>query len=178
MLNILPKQQKDALKKEYVLRRYVVWAGLVLSALIISLVLLVPSYLLSRVRLTDARVKLEQTKAALDSKSFPIDVATELSAATRNAQDLRPFVKQTSPHDLIKIFETKPNTIKLTEIHFGNRPPAQATIFLKGIAANRESLTNFGRLMEARTEFSKVDLPVSNFAREKDIVFSMTIEVK
>ena len=78
-----------------------------------------------------------------------------------------------------KNFESKPPNIRIKNIVFDNeRDPEPATITLIGIATDRESLRSFGRLMEARTEFSTVDLPVSNFAKEKDIEFSMLVTIK
>jgi hypothetical protein len=44
MLNLLPQEQKAILKKEYSNRRLIVWLGLVICVLVISLILLAPSF--------------------------------------------------------------------------------------------------------------------------------------
>lgn len=178
MLNLLPQEQKVILKKEYANRRLIVWLGLVICVLTISLVLLAPSYFLTRIKAEEVRTQLESAKQSLDAEMPPAEIVAELEAAVRHADALKPLVKPQSLHELLQIFESKPNTIRITALSFRGGSNGKSIIELKGKAADRESLTGFGRALEGRTEFEMVDLPVSNFVKEKDIEFSMVVTLK
>lgn len=179
MLNLIPFEQKKRLEKEYKNRKFIMWSTHVVVVLAVSIILLVPSYFLSRTKAGEVKNELDHVRRVLDTELQPSEVTQELIEASRNAQDLKPLVQKNSIYSLIKIFESKPANIRIKNIVFDNeRDPEPATITLTGIATDRESLRSFGRLMEARTEFSTVDLPVSNFAKEKDIEFSMLVTIK
>lgn len=181
MLNILPQQQKNINQKEYTARRVAVGLGLVFAVSVISLALLAPSYFLVRVKAEVVRKELESTKKILDAKLPPKEIMSELTAAIRHAEALKPLREPVSISELIKIFEAKPSSIKITNIGYKEKEDdasSRATLTLLGKAPDRESLTAFGRVLESRVEFEAVDLPVSNFVKEHDIDFSMTITLK
>lgn len=178
MFNLIPSEQKGTLEKEYKLRRLVVWAFIVIITLVVSLILLTPSYILSRTRVAEVKDQLDESKRILDTELQPSELTEQLTEAARNARDLQPFGQKNSAYTLLKILEVKPTHIKITSISFENKDPNLASISLAGTALDRESLKSFGRLMENREEFSAVDLPVSNFAKEKDIAFTMRLMIK
>jgi|CXWK01.1.fsa_nt_gi hypothetical protein len=179
MLNLLSKEQKEVLHKEYTNRVIVVWLGATLAAFVISLILLAPSYILTRIRASEALVELEGTKQTLDEKLPPGDVVTVVEDAVRSADALRPLVKPKSVFDLVSIFESKPKSITLSKISYQEQTDElPAKMIVQGRAADRESLTTFGKTLEGRVEFESVDIPVSNFVRETDIYFSMTAILK
>ena len=178
MLNLLPQKQKVQLKKEYFLRRVIVGLELLLVVLVISLILLTPSYFLTRIRAEEASVELESVRRQLDSRLPPAEMVREISNGVRDAGALRPLANQRSAYELIRIFESRPITIKISEIEFSAPAAGQAQILVKGVAADRESLTAFGRTLEGRAEFQTVNVPVSNFVKEKNIDFLMTITLK
>ncbi len=184
MFNLLPHIHKEFIRKEYSMRRMIVWLTLVFVVLLISLVLLMPSYLLSRVRAGEAADELAHTKSLLEGALMPAEVTKEIAVAIGHAQELRPFKEGNSAYDIIKIFEIKPATIKLTSVSYSlpadvpDFAPAQPKIILKGIAPSRDSLTSFGKLIENREEFASVEIPVSSFVKETNIDFSMTVTLK
>lgn len=178
MLNLLPQQEKNTLKKEYSSRRIIVWLGAVCAVLLVSLVLLIPSYFLTKMRASTTETELAQAKSSLDAQMPSKEIVDQLQAAVRHAEILKPLTKPMSVYDLMKIFESKPREIKITSISFLQNDTGRPTISLGGRAVDRESLTSFARTLEARVEFATVDLPVSNFVKEKNIDFSMTITLK
>lgn len=178
MINVLPEQQKEIVSREYRLRRAIVVSGLVIFALLVSLVLLFPSYFLTNMQAEEAAVQLDQVKTALNSQLPSGEVVNDLISAVRHAQDLRPFSETISVYKLLKIFESKPESVKINRISFVNKSETGPEITLGGIAQDRESLIAFGRVLEGRVEFESVNIPVSNFVRESNIEFHMTIGVK
>ncbi len=178
MLNLLSQEQKAILKKDYSLRRTIVWLEAIIVAMLISLVLLTPSYFLTKIRAEQAKVDLENNKRILDAKLPPAEMVAEIQAAVRVTQDLRPLVERRSVYDLVKIFESHPPQIKILKISFLEQTDGISRFIVDGRANDRESLTAFGRALEGRVEFATVDLPVSNFVKESNINFSMTITLK
>jgi hypothetical protein len=183
MLNLLPQQNKAEIQKEYTLRKIVMTLVLLFVVLVASLLLLAPSYLLSKIREREATDQLTYTKDLLEQKFESENITKEMASAISYAQALRPFKKGTSPYEIIRIFENKPSSIKITQISYtaamiAGDSPMPASISLEGKAENRESLTAFGKLIEGRSEFSAVNIPVSNFVKERDITFSMTVTLK
>lgn len=178
MLNLLPQQQKILLQKEYFRRRMIVLLGSIALALVISLVLLSPLYFLTRSRAEETKRELESAKRALDAELPPKEIMAELQTAVHNAEALKPLTKSLSVYELVKIFEARPKTIRIEGISFLEQAEGRPTITVNGRAENRDSLTAFGRVLESRVEFATVNLPVSNFVKEKDINFSMTITLK
>jgi hypothetical protein len=181
MLNLTTSEQKNTLRKEYATRQVVVWLGMFVVVLAISIVLLSPSYFLARIRAEAAKVELETAKRTLDAKLPPAEMVSEIQAAVRTAQDLRPLTAPRSVYELIKIFESNPQEIKINSIAFVEKTPdglRPAVVTVEGWALDRESLTLFGRTLENRVEFASVDLPVSNFVKERNIDFVMTITLK
>lgn len=183
-MNLLPEQEKKIIQKEYALRRVVVWCGLVVGVLTISLILLVPSYVLSRLKASDVQSELDTSKRTLESQLLPADVTKAVASAAHDADALKPFADPLSAYNIIRIFETKPASIRIYQINFSNLGTDQAGAALKpslevyGKAVDRESLTSFGKSLEQRSEFASVDIPVSNFVRETNIDFTMTITLK
>lgn len=178
MLNLLPSQQKIAIQKEYSARRYIVAFGFVISVLAISLALLSPSYFSTRTRAKIAGDELKFVKQAIDAELPSAELVSELSAAVKHAEALKPLAKPVSVYELVRIFEGKPKTIKISDISFSDQTGDRPVFTLRGMAQDRESLTAFGRTLESRVEFESVDLPISNFVKERDIDFSMTIALK
>lgn len=153
--------------------------ALVIFALVISLILLVPSYFSFYVRSGQAKVELEKSTRALDTDLQSEELTAELNAAIRHVADLKPLVEPVSVYDLVRIFESKPSSIRITEISFdGALAETPAKISIRGEATDRDSLKAFGRSLEGREEFSEVDLPVSNFVKERDIDFVMSVTIK
>jgi hypothetical protein len=177
MANLLPKKEQNALKREYSLRRFDVILFLVCVVLAVSLILLFPSYILSKVRATNVSAELEIVKKATNAANPTDDLTLRLREAKEKAVTLQVFEKNLSVYDLIHTFETKSPSIKLKDISY-TRGIDDVLITIQGRAGDRESLTTFQKQIKAYPNFSRVDLPISNFAKDKDIDFTMKITVK
>lgn len=160
------------------IRKIVVGLSLVLGALLISLGLLFPSYVLSQIKERHAKTELSQSKEELNSKLPSDDILEELKVTRNNINSLKPFSNKIYIYSLLRIFESKPQTIKINFVSFVKPLEGESRFVLRGVATDRESLISFAKALESRVEFSAVDLPVSNFAKETNIEFSMTVTIK
>jgi len=178
MFNLLPQKEQRAVKTEYSLRRFTIILFLLCALAIISIVLLFPSYLLSRVRESDISSRLENAKQVINKNYPKEDLPAGLILTKSKIQALNVSPKNVSVYDLFRIFEDKTAAIKVTELSFIHRTKEEAKIALKGRAMSRESLTEFEKKLRGRPDFVSIDLPISNFAKETNIDFSMNIVVK
>lgn len=177
MPNLIPKKEQGALKKEYSFRRLSVIFFLICIILAVSLVLLFPSYILSKVRATNIALDLESVKKATSAANSNDELTTSLRQAKEKAVTLQVSDKNLTVYDLIHSFENKSAAIKLKDISY-IRNADNVSLVIQGRATDREGLIEFEKQLKSNPNFLSVDLPISNFAKEKDIDFTMNIAVK
>jgi hypothetical protein len=71
----------------------------------------------------------------------------------------------------------KTNSIKINQFSFSPNSTSTETINLQGVSATRDSLVNFKKSLDESGLFKSIDLPVSNFTKDKNISFNMTLTV-
>ncbi len=73
------------------------------------------------------------------------------------------------------VLASKISGIKISQILYQNDPIAGKSISLTGAASSRAVLLLFGQTLEDNTAFKNVNLPISNFVKESDIDFYLTL---
>ncbi len=167
-----------AIRKEYSLRRLTVIFFFISLVAAVSLVLLLSSYLLSRVREKGTVLRLEASKAVVNKNTPGEDLATVILTARTNADILDVSRKNVSVYDLFRVFEDKNSAIRIDDLFYTARGKDEIKITVRGTARDRESLIEFEKKLESQKSFSSVDLPISNLAKEKDIDFTIGIVMK
>ncbi len=87
-----------------------------------------------------------------------------------------PMLAVTNIIDIIN--KNKTSRIILTSISYSKLTAEVPIIGVVGIARNRQSLVSFTQELERDEHIVSVDLPVSSFAKETDIPFSLNIKIK
>jgi hypothetical protein len=174
MINLIPPSAQQQVKKEYWLRVISVWMILIASALLIVAILNIPVYVLVRSQL-DA-FSTEFAQANLKSESFD-----ESELAVKQANGIANLLVKSdvsAPFTsvLAEIESLGGNGIVITEVMISSTEGKLDPIGIKGMAPTRLSLTTFQNDLEAHGHFKNVVLPLSNLARDKDIVFNITAE--
>lgn len=175
MLELLPNAQKKSIKKKYFLRLSVVALSFSLSAGILFLVSLLPSYFLSVVKENSVSQEFENKK-----KSASATLGEDLLVAVKNSKEiialLKPADGKFSIHDsIVKIISKKNSGVRIDGISMNYSKDGQYRISLRGISKNRELLKSFAESLKAEKEFNGVDLPISNFAKISDIDFNIIL---
>jgi hypothetical protein len=82
--------------------------------------------------------------------------------------------------DILEILGVLPSSVKIDSFLFdaGRCKDCVSKISLKGYAASRSGLINFTKDLKFGGYFNKVTSPVSNLLAEKDIDFSLVLELK
>lgn len=174
MTNLLPQPEQMAIKKEYKYRRAVVAVLMFVCAVAVSAGFLLPSLILSNIKLKTIGSEAEKARIANEQKvknsaSAVTLKETESKLALLSAAGVGGSV--VSVVDLIT--KDKSPNIRIKDISYEGGESGK--IVISGLSKDRESLTNFLHQMQAISIFKLVDLPVSNFAKDKDISFSMQI---
>lgn len=80
-------------------------------------------------------------------------------------------------HYLNIIFLNKTKTILIDDISYIDINEKNATITVNGKSATREALLTLVKNLQTSGVFLSVDLPISNYAKEKDLDFSIKLTI-
>ena len=177
---LLPEEKVKIFKKEYRSRLFIILAFFVSSAIIIGIISLFPSYILSYSRQNDSIEAVNSLKAKKEESGMNT-LIKELS----QSQDLLKKIKASqdtfSYSDFIKeIVNEKPRNVAILSLHLSKSQTATSTVDmdLQGKALTREDLLNFKNILGKNANIVKVDLPVSDLTKSKDVLFTLHIKLK
>jgi len=174
MDNLLPLEQKKQIKKEYRLRALSVFLMLLAVLEIVGSVLLMPSYFFARTKDQIVRAEYETIEpiSPEDEKLFVRLKKLQSRIATLVPQEQIDFQQAFS----IFLTHLSPS-IKISAFTVEPRDPNTYTLIIRGTAVTREALLDFSNAVKAEPSVMKFDIPVSNYAQERDIQFSATVTV-
>ncbi len=78
---------------------------------------------------------------------------------------------------LNSILGQKSKSIVINNFVYTSKDESSASIILEGISGNREALTTFVKNLQSTELFKSVDLPISNFTKDKNLNFSISITI-
>lgn len=175
MFNLIPDTVKEKILKDYKERRIGVWLFSILIVTGSTLFFLLPTFVHVFFEEKNMQADAELVKNSLQIKKAD-DVVGTIKETNEQLRALSLIKNPISPVDTIrKAVEVKNAAIHVTEIEYRESPEGAGTLLLKGIALKRESLQEFVTKLQAVSGFSEVVLPVSNFAKDKDIEFAISI---
>ena len=174
MLNLLPKDYKNKVRGEYVMRFYSVSCMLFSFLSIFFLVAMFPSYTL---------VNTKKNIAEQASKSIKGSVkAGDRDVVLPNIKDLETRLKVVAqvpgekPTDYIdKALELKGDSVSISNITYTKTADSKKQVILQGEALSRTSLINFSKRVKASDWTITTDIPLSNLANDKNIPFSINL---
>lgn len=176
MFTLLPDSEKKSILKEYKNRRAIIICVFIFLSSIMASVSLFPSYLLSAIKTKEIRNQLnELRKSAILQEA---KILNETLVNTNKKLDLlRVGTSTVYVKDIIDGVQKSKSgqAIRISGVLY-RRDSAknQLSLSITGVARDRESLSFF--VKELEKNFEQVNLPVSNFAREKNAQF--TIEIR
>ncbi|MEK7179850.1 MAG: hypothetical protein AAB706_00055 [Patescibacteria group bacterium] len=175
MFNLLPNEEKKDIYTTYSIRRAILGLLFLFLAGIVMCVSLIPSFVLTKAKESEILQQIEFLNTSLALKNVNV-LNQAIITARDDVKVLKDFAsKSTSVFDLFnKILEKKSANIRLTGILFG-AVSDKRQIVLNGIAKDREALLEFAQSIGREKAFSDISLPVSNFAKNKDIEFSFSV---
>ena len=177
MLNLLQKDQKKKIAREYRFRFLITALYISFVGEIIALILLVPPFLIAH---TKSEI-LSSQSASLQVQNLTIETNNLTTEVQKTNTYINAFNSSTTPTGVVaainNIVATHDSSVRLNglvyKIQNGNQQ-----IVVGGIAASRQALLDFIKRIKVQPGVISADLPVSDFANAKDINFSINILAK
>ena len=179
MSNLLPPQEIKRIKLLYRKRFVVVTmrAGMIL--VVIAGLGLVPSYIYSQ----KEQNQLLAQKAIFDSKQTGELKQTLISSISYINTRLNSFNQASFASPIIASFITpilqaRVPSVYLSDFNYSATPDANtAKVVISGVSTSRESILTFADNLRNTPGVVSVDVPITNFIKESNIPFSITITV-
>lgn len=178
MFNLIPENLKKEIKKEYSLRRFIVILIFTFFVQTTFLIFIFPTWLISFYKEQEVTLKQDQMNQHLSNLN--IASTTEQIKLINNKLsilDKKLEYPRIIPH-INAILLNKTDSIYITDISYVTKDAKNSSITLQGKSKTRDTLTIFVRSLQSSGKFKSVDLPISNFTKDKDLVFSINIIIE
>lgn len=174
-INLLPTERRRALRLDYFLRLGTVAAVLATALVLVALVLLLPTYVFLASAQTTREARLASAEADLSSGD-QVELVTRLDSLTTDAATLIKLAKAPSVSVLMRTTLAVAHTgVAVTGVSYtpqsGTKP---GTLAITGTAITRDDLRAYQLALIATPIFSGADLPVSSYAKDRNIPFTIT----
>lgn len=177
MANLIPQKEKRSIYSSY--RNKIISFGLVglIVSILFGAILLLPSYFLTISKLKEARASLEVLKKSVDYQKSR-NTEEEIINTNRYVEILsgRDF-NISADEPLKKIISLAPSGLDITSVNYRSIDSSKAEILVSGQSSTREKIISYADLLRGSGLFSKVDLPIGNLAKDKDITFNLSLSV-
>lgn len=176
LTNLLPKDKTRAFRRDYFFRLGT--TGIIFAAIIIVAhgLLLFPSYLFLSQQVSERQGQLTSLSSSLGATE-ETQISNRIAAMTQETSRLTQLSSAPSASKAVRaILAVSRQGIALTGVTFS--PPKQkddGRMVLTGNAKTREALQNFQTALTNLSFVTTADLPISSFAKESDIPFSITL---
>ena len=172
---LIPTDLKKSLRHEYRVRAIIVLLFMMSVAWVIGVVSLLPSF----VHVKSEKDTAMKTLASLENISgnrkgdgLVVDVAKQ--AAMLKLFDDQPAGKTLNSMILTSIVSVR-GSVKLNSISITRPATTTIAVTILGEAPTRDALINFKNSLTGAISGNKVDLPISELAKSKDVQFSLTL---
>lgn len=174
MYNVLPKEFKGELKKEYRLRLTIVALWGIVLALIVTIVGLLPTYF--SVAIKESQMKTEYEKLSQFKKSEDVQ---NMIVVFSSAKEKMKFVQEEGSAgevgDLMsKLLKLKPEGVSIGSVVYEKRQN-KSVFIISGVAAERKDIIYFRNNIEKTDPFEKAELPVEVLAKGFNTPFALTV---
>ncbi|MDB5266808.1 MAG: hypothetical protein JWN89_623 [Parcubacteria group bacterium] len=174
MFKLLNDETRIIAVKEYSRRRMVVILFLFCTLVLIAIFGIFPSYTVSSSRKEIAMSRIEVLKKSPSSEDGRT-LEKWLGLTNKKLTVLSPDASTDEPYEIFqKIIAAKPAGVSLLGLRWDKTGTA-VTISLSGIARDRQALLALQEALNSSKSFSKAVLPVSSFAKDKDLEFELSI---
>ena len=145
---------------------------------VLAIALLSPSYFFSKSQSDLAESKLMEFNTA-----NPEIATSDLDASINDINSKLMLLSERTSTDVSEkvigvILASRPKGITFNQILYNEKSAGVRTVEIYGTAADRTVLRNFKSVLDSNADFSKVNLPISNFIERSDINFTVSIMMK
>jgi hypothetical protein len=175
LTNLLPEDRQKALTREYLLRLSTVTLFFVAVLLVIHAALLAPSYLYLTEEAKAREAHLSGVASSL-ATSEGNELGTRVSALTTKADALISLSSAPSAAEAVRRVLSVPlGGVRVHGIALTLPENGEGQMRIMGTAPTRDSLRQYFAALEKLPGVSHADLPLSVYAEERDLPFSITL---
>lgn len=172
---LLPDEEIKTLEREYRTRFLIIALFFISCGVVLGLISLIPSFFLSYVQKNEVSQRAEQIRQSRKASGID-EIEKELVRSQAIAEQITTDEDGIAYSNSIqKIISHRSQQILLSSFEIshvlGTTTPYEAV--MQGKALTREALLQFKKELESDTSFSKVDLPLSDLAKSKNINFTL-----
>lgn len=173
MINLIPPPEKKKIIVEYWIRVVSLWFILISFVLLLGTLIMLPVYVLIG---TQISLKEEAAIEASERVDSYENVSIDLNRASQQAKYVIEESRFSLFSEYIYLFEElQQSSIEIYDISLHRGQEGIEPIVISGEATDRQTLASFRDRLLAEEYIEEVDLPISNLARDKDILFTLTI---
>jgi hypothetical protein len=177
MFNLLLPEHKQELRRLYRLRLTLMAMGFSVAILLLVLIALVPAFLLSHSKTS----VLEQSITTTTEQSSLADIQKNITMA--KAIIARFPMSTTTPafaERITEVAQAKSADVRITSFSAvaSTEEGEPHLIRVSGVATTRESLRSFEAALKALPRTQSIDIPVSVFAKSRDLAFTIDIAIR
>ena len=179
LTDLLPRARRAALTRDYYLRLGVVAAFVISAFAVAAGLLLLPTYVFLSQSESAKLVRLASVEATLASTGDS-ELSARLATLMADATTLAELAHAPSPSAVLReMLSIKRQGISLSGITYtGAAGKNVGTLAITGTAATRDALRNYQIALQASPFAAAVTLPVSAYAKDTDIAFTVTVTLK
>lgn len=176
LTNLLPLPRQHALSRDYLLRRGTVIVALLTVLILVAAILLLPTYVFLVGSASAKETRLAHIESAFSSADEAA-LSARLATLSNNATTLATLALAPSASTIIRtaLAVSRPG-ITLSGFTY---TPAIAkklgTLAVSGSSATREALRGYQLALQSAPFALSADLPVSVYAKDSDIAFTVTV---
>lgn len=177
MINLIPPTAKKGIITEYWIRVVTTWLFLLSILGVVCILILLPTYVLIS---SQVAVYRDSASKATEKIAVYENVASDLVEASQLARVALDTSRKQLLSEYVYLFESLGgNGVSLSEITISRGVGAInfSPVSLVGTASDRQTLADFRDRLLSQEEITSVDFPISNLAKDRDIGFSITVEL-
>ena len=177
LTNLVPPTVRKGFRTEYFIRLATVTLLFLVGLMIVQGVFLLPSYLYERI-LISTRTQELQKLTTLVGGGIEQQAQAQIDALSAESAYLLSMKKAGTASKAIQAVLAVPHPqIQISGIIFQQATPTvpTRTLQLTGVAGTRDALRSYDTALSALPHVSNADLPISSYAKEIDIPFTITL---
>jgi hypothetical protein len=172
--SFLPQYEQKILKHGYRVHLIVAILFLLSGVGIMGIIFLFPAYVYVSMDRENQNTLLISSKKRIDTAGI-VDYEKDFKLDLVLLNTVSDVVKRIQSSDLIEKVVSVRSSVKITSIAIVSVSTTTAKIIVQGVSPTRESLLLFKGYLEKLAPDNKVELPLSEFTKNKDITFSLNL---
>lgn len=175
LTNLLPEDRIRSLRRVYFMRLAVVAVLLLSGVILVHGVLLLPSYLHVRNEVGERTASLAALTTTL-AGSEEKEISARVAALGEDSAHLARLSSVPKASAAVRAIAALPRSgIRLTGFSFAPKAGTETTMSVSGVATTREALRTFEQSLADQPFITSADLPISAYAKERDISFTISL---